>query len=421
MAAEARKADGKSAEDTLPWIISVDDHVTEPPDLFTSRFPSRFKDRAPQVKRDRITMPADARNGNERRIGDPNGRVADYWVFDGEPLRGGVLVPATHAIGFEEKKLGNIAMTYDEIHPGAWRQDVRLKDMDSNHVQASLCFPNAVSGFCGQAYLKHPDKELCLLSIQAYNDWMIEDWCAGAGRGRLIPLILIPLWDPHLAAKEVRRCAAKSAIAVSFCENPHELGLPSVYSGQWDPFFQACSETGTNISMHIGSSGKIPRTSDDSPYMITSVLMFVASMSSMLDFVLAGLFERFPKLKVSYSEGQIGWLPYAIRRADKVWAAKDKEGSGYQRTPHPPSSYISGHVYGCIFDDDTALICRDLIGMDQIMMEVDYPHSACAFPHVVEVASKLAATAGLNEKERYKFFRGNAIVAYGLDRIGIKN
>jgi predicted TIM-barrel fold metal-dependent hydrolase len=153
--------------------------------------------------------------------------------------------------------------------------------------------------------------------------------------------------------------------------------------------------------------------------MITSILMFVDSMTSALDYLLSGVFERYPNLKISYSEGQIGWLPYAIRRADKVWAAKDKEGGKYTRTKNPPSTYVGGHIYGCIFDDDTALLSRDLIGMGQIMMEVDYPHSACSFPNVVEVATGLADIAGLNEEERYKFFRGNAIDAYGLERIGI--
>jgi len=412
--------DSKPSVNAIPWIISVDDHVTEPPDLWTSRLSGKFKDRAPRVQRDRILVPADARemSGNVK-IGDPEGRVADYWTYDNKPMRSGLLIPASHAVGFEEKKLGNIPMTYDEVHRGAWDRSVRLADMTSNHVEASLCFCNVVSGYAGQLYLSEPDKEFGLACLQAYNDWMLDDFCAGEGKGRLIPLTLVPLWDPELAAKEVRRCAAKGGVAVSFVESPHELGLPSIYSGSWDPFFEACNETRMNVSMHIGSSGKIPRTSPDSPYMITSILMFVDSMTSALDYLLAGVFERYPNLKISYSEGQIGWLPYAIRRADKVWAAKDKEGGKYTRTKNSPSSYVEGHVYGCIFDDDTALLSRDLIGMGQIMMEVDYPHSACSFPNVVEVATGLADIAGLNEEERYKFFRGNAIDAYGLERIGI--
>lgn len=417
MPKELLNANGRAE---IPWLISVDDHVTEPPDLWTSRLPAKYQDRAPRVHRDRILVPADARkmSGNVK-IGDPEGRVADYWTYDGKPLRGGLLIPATHAVGFDDQKMPNIAMTYDEIHPGAWKQDVRLADMTSNHVEASLCFCNVLSGFSGQLYLTVADKEFGLACLQAYNDWMIDEWCGGEGKGRLIPLALVPLWDPELAAKEVRRCAVKGGVAASFVESPHELGLPSIYSGAWDPFFAACSETGTNISMHIGSSGKNPTTSKDAPYMMTSILMFMGSMTSALDYLLAGVFERYPKLKIAYSEGQIGWLPYAIRRADKVWAAKDKEGNGYKRTKNPPSTYVKDHIYGCIFDDDTALICRDLIGMGQIMMEVDYPHSACSFPNVVEVATNLADVAGLNTEERYKLLRGNAIDAYGLERIGI--
>jgi len=413
----AEPASKDKSLENMPWLISCDDHVTEPPDLWTSRLSSKLVERGPQVKRDKILAGADAREG-KTQYGHPDGKYGDYWIFDGKPTAG-YLMPITHAVGFDEKKIGTTPLTYDEIHPGSWIKKDRLADMTSNHVEASLCFCNAVSGYAGQAFFKHPDKELALACIQAYNDWMIDDWCAGDGYGRLIPMIFLPLWDPQLCAREVYRCAEKGGIAASFLENPHEYDLPTVYSRDWDPLFQACNDTNTNLSMHIGSGPRIPTTSKDAPYMMTSIIMFIDCMTSALDFLLAGIFERFPNLKIAYSEGQIGWLPYAVRRADKVWLAKDKEGHGYQRTKNPPSSYVANHVYGCIFDDDTALICRDLIGMDQIMMEVDYPHSACSYPNVVEVATGLADVAGLNDEERYKFFRGNAIQAYGLQRIGI--
>jgi predicted TIM-barrel fold metal-dependent hydrolase len=402
------------AYDDLPWILSVDDHVTEPPDLWTSRLPRRWLASAPHVRRGRLKAHPDARTGLFE-IDAPDGSLADYWCTgDG---RVHPLTPITHAIGFE--KVGNFPLTYDEVAPGCWKQRERLADMTTNHVEASLCFPNMVPGFCGQTFLHYPDKELALLCVQAYNDWMLDEWCAGEGRGRLIPLTLVPLWDPELAAAEVRRCAKKGGCAVAFCENPHDLGLPSLYSGAWEPFFRACDECNANVSMHIGSSPRLPTTAPDAPYMMTSILMFRDSMTSMLDFVLSGVFERHPNVRIAYSEGQIGWLPYAIRRADKVWLAKDKEGGGYKRSARPPSSYIPGHVYGCIFDDDTALLCRDLIGMDQIMIEVDYPHSACAFPNMPEVALELCRVAKLDREERYKLLRGNAIEAYGLARIGI--
>ncbi|HKX79257.1 MAG TPA: amidohydrolase family protein [Novosphingobium sp.] len=403
---------------TQPWLISVDDHVTEPPDLWTSRLSEKFRDRGPQVRRGRI-KPSDDPLAGKTQFEVPDGQIGDYWVFDGKPKGG--LTAITHAVGIDSNRITNAPMTYEQVNPGAWQQAVRLADMDSNRIEASLCFDNTVTGYCGQTFLNNPDKELGFACIQAYNDWMIDEWCAGDGYGRLIPLILVPLWDPRLAAAEVHRCAAKSpAISASFCENPYELGLPSIYTEHWEPFFEACAETRTTISMHIGSSGKIPRTSPDSPYMMTSILMFVDSMTATLDYILAGVFERHPALKIALSEGQIGWLPYAVRRADRVWAARDKEAMGYKRTPRPPSEYVKGHVYGCIFDDDTALLCRDLIGMGQIMMEVDYPHSACHFPNVVQVANELADTAGLNQAERLMLFRGNAIEAYGLERLGIR-
>ena len=399
----------------MPWIVSVDDHVTEPPDLWSARLPKRFADRAPRVERDRARFHWRGGVFSFDR-GDPDGQWCDLWAFEGVEVP---LPLISHAVGFDS--VDNLPVTYDEVAPGCWQKGPRLADMTTNHVEASLCFPNVLPRFCGQTFYECDDKELGLLCLQAYNDWMIDDWCAGEGRGRLIPLTLVPLWDPDLAATEVRRCAAKGSHAVAFCENPYELGLPSVHDPRrwWDPFFRACEESETVVNMHIGSSSQMPTTSPDAPYEITSILMFQNSMSSMLDFVLAGVFERFPRLVIAYSEGQIGWLPYAIRRADKVWLAPHEHRRGEERLPRAPSSYIPGHVYGCIFDDDTALHCRHLIGMDQITFEVDYPHSATTFPHTIDRAQEMCDEAGLDEDERYKLLRGNAIRAYGLHRFGI--
>ncbi len=147
---------------------------------------------------------------------------------------------------------------------GSYDQAARIAAMDANHTEASLCFPS-FPRFCGQTFLEREDKELAKLCVEAYNDWMIDEWCAGDGRRRLIPCTLIPLWDPELAASEVRRCAAKGSFAVAFSENPVPLGLPSIYGPHWDPFFAACNETGTVINMHIGSSSAMARTAPDSP------------------------------------------------------------------------------------------------------------------------------------------------------------
>nr|WP_311984689.1 amidohydrolase family protein [Parafrankia sp. CH37] len=101
--------------------------------------------------------------------------------------------------------------------------------------------------FCGQTFAEARDTDLALACVRAYNDWMIDEWCADSG-GRLIPLCLIPLWDAELAAAEVRRNAARGCRAVCFSEIPPHLGLPSIHSGSWEPFLAACVDTGPSCA-----------------------------------------------------------------------------------------------------------------------------------------------------------------------------
>jgi predicted TIM-barrel fold metal-dependent hydrolase len=406
---------------TEPWIISVDDHVTPPPDAWTARLPAHLRERAPRVERERATLRFEGARLTIDR-GSEEGEWADFWIYEDlwTPL-----LPVTHAPGFDEASLMHAMkeatpLTYDGVAPGCWQQGARLEDMTRNHVEASLCFPNAVTRFCGQTFYERGDRDVGLRCVEAYNDWMIDEWCGGDGWGHLIPLTLVPLWDAELAASEVRRCADKGAHAVSFCENPSELGLPSFYDADrfWDPLFAACEDTDTIVNFHIGSSSRLPTTSAGAPYAVTTVLMFENSMAGALDLIFSGVLDRFAALKVAFSEGQIGWLPYMISQADRAWRDPHDGGTGI-RIDRPPSSYIPGRIYGCIFEDQTALHCRDLIGIDQIMFEVDYPHAESSFPESAALSRAMCDKAGLDETERYKVLRGNAIHAYGLDRFGI--
>jgi len=142
-------------------------------------------------------------------------------------------------------------------------------------------------------------------------------------------------------------------------------------------------------------------------------------MGSLCDYVLSGVFVRFPKLRVAYAEGQVGWMPYVIERMDKLWHERDPNTSFGVNLPNPPSSYIPGHVWGCIFDDETGLRNRDAVGMDQICYETDYPHADSTFPNSKQVATRIVTKAGLDDGEIYKLLRGNAIAAFGLERFGI--
>ena len=398
----------------IPRIISVDDHVVEPPDLWTSRIPSKYADRCPRVERDSAVFNFEGGVFSYEK-GVKNGSPCDWWLYDD------LIYPfpkLSAAAGFENLDVEPV--TFDEIRPGSWKQTDRLADMEANHVDASICFPNVLPRFCGQTFLEREDKDLALLCVKDYNDWMIDEWCEGEGKGRLIPLTLIPLWDPIAAAEEVHRCANKGSFAVAFSENPYHLGLPSIHDKDhfWDPFFTACQETETVICMHIGSSSKMPSTSPDAPFSVSSTITFANAMGSMCDYILSGIFVRFPKLRIAYAEGQVGWMPYVVERMDKIWEERGDASFGID-LPNPPSSYIPNHIWGCIFDDEIGLKNRDIIGMNQICFEVDFPHADTTFPNTLKVATKICEEAGLSEDEIYRLMRGNAIDCFGLERFGI--
>jgi predicted TIM-barrel fold metal-dependent hydrolase len=396
-----------------PRIISVDDHVVEPADLWTARLPSHLRQRGPTLKRIKGRFGAGARGD---WIAADDGRWADIWQFEDYQM---AIIPGFAAAGFDQDYLGEHwePMTYDEMRPGAYEQKARLADLDANHTDASLAFPT-FPRFCGQTFLENPDRELGLACVRAYNDWMIDEWCAGDGAGRLIPLTLIPLWDPQLAAEEVERCAAKGSFAVAFSENPARLRLPSIHNPHWDPFFAACEASDTVVNLHIGSSSTFPITSLDAPRAVSLALTSQGAIHALADWLCSGVLDRFTRLRVALSEGQVGWIPFLLERLDSVWHDRPGYG-GIQQLSRPPSTYIADRIYGCVFDDVVGLQLRDRIGTRQIMFETDYPHGDSTWPHSRAVLEKIVSAAGLDEQETYDLARGNAIRCYGLERFGI--
>ena len=303
-------------------IISVDDHVVEPPNVWQDRLPSKYAEVGPRIVR--APMPeVEYRGGSLKVKPGSEGVPVDWWYY--EELKR-PLLRVDSAVGVPRDEVTMKGVTYEDMRPGSYEVKPRLEDMDANHIEAALCFPT-FPRFCGQTFTEAKDKELGLLCIKAYNDWMVDEWCGDSG-GRLIPLCLIPLWDAELAAAEVRRNAERGVRAVCFSEIPPFLGLPSVHDPDhyWDPFFRACSETRTIVNMHIGSSSKMPSTSADAPPAVGSTLTHTNATFSLVDFLFSGVFVRLPDLKVAYSEGQIGWIPYILERADRVW--EDNRGWG---------------------------------------------------------------------------------------------
>ncbi|MCU1426835.1 MAG: putative TIM-barrel fold metal-dependent hydrolase [Actinomycetia bacterium] len=394
----------------IPKIISVDDHVIEPPNVWQDRLPEKFKAVGPRIERRKV------KNMNfvggvfsyDEASADEEGTWCDWWLV--EDLRW-PLTRLSAAAGYPRDEVTVSPITMDDMRKGCWDQKARLEDMDVNHVEASLSFPS-FPRFCGQTFLERKDRELGDLCVKAYNDWMFDEWCAGTN-GRLIPLPIIQLWDAKVAADEVRRSAARGAHAVCFSEIPPFLGLPSVHSGEWDPFFDACADTETVVCMHIGSSSKMPSTSADAPAAVGSTMTYMNAAMSLTDFLMSGVFETFPKLEVAYSEGQIGWIPYVLERADKVWEDNAGWGGVSDRVKKKPSEYYYEHVYGCFFDDPHGLKSLDAVGVDNVTFETDYPHSDSTWPHTKKVAEEIMRD--LTQEEVDKICRTNAIRMLRLD------
>ena len=282
-------------ERVIPKFVSVDDHVIEPADVWQDRLPEKYQAVGPRLERLRVDnlqfngMQLHLRHRRRRRPPRGSSPTSGATRTSRSPMRRIIT-----AVGFPPEERTLIPVTYDEMRKGCWDQAARLEDMDVNHIEASLCFPT-FPRFCGQTFTEAKDRELALLCVKAYNDWMVEEWCGGAGAGRLIPLCIVPLWDADLAAAEVRRNAARGVHAVCFSEIPPFLG-PAQRStpGYWEPFFQACAETDTVINMHIGSSSKMPATSPDAPAGVQATLSFNNAMGSLADWLFSGVLVRHP-------------------------------------------------------------------------------------------------------------------------------
>jgi predicted TIM-barrel fold metal-dependent hydrolase len=387
---------------TTDWLVSVDDHVIEPPTVWTDRLPAKYQDVGP------------------RMVDSPDGEL---WLYEDKRV---ATVAMSVAAGHDTDFISPNPVHFKDMRPGAYDPIARIADMDRAGILASLCFPS-FPRFCGQLFWEAKDKELALLCVKAYNDWMIDEWCAAAP-GRYIPMIIIPLWDPPAAAEEMQRCAAKGARAFAFSENPEPLGLPTIHdpSRYWDPVMAAAQDNELVVCMHVGSSSTLPKIASNSPQLADMTWGAMRTSGTMLAWVFSDYFERMPGLKICLSEGNIGWMPYFVERAEQVvakqkyWAsAADIKlyagDSGASKTEAMPQAdlfkldvrqTVHDHVFGCFIEETVGLRCLDIIGEDNVMIETDYPHSDTNWPNSIKVARKLVA--GLTERQQYKVLRGNA-------------
>jgi predicted TIM-barrel fold metal-dependent hydrolase len=372
-------------------LVSVDDHVVEPPDLFDGRLAAKHVDRAPRLTRKDSGI--------------------DVWSFMGAELPN---IGLNAVAGRPPEEFAMDPTSFDDMRSGCYDIHDRIKDMNANGILGSMCFPSFPQ-FCGQLFARtaQADAELALALVQAYNDWHIDGWC-GAYPGRFIPLALPVMWDVDLMAAEVERVAAKGCHAVTFSENPVHLGYPSIHSGHWDKFFATCEDLGTVVNVHIGSSSKMVITADDAPMDVLITLSPMNIVQAAADFVWSKVPQKFPNLKYALSEGGIGWIPYFRERIDYTYE-RHRFWTGQDMGARRPSQVFDEQVVLCWIDDPVGIDMRHKMNLEMVCWECDYPHSDSSWPTSPEQFMKQMLASGCSDVEIDKISHANAMRLYHYD------
>ncbi len=283
-------------------LVSIDDHIVEPPDMFAGRVPAKWADMVPHVEVD--------------------DQGIDRWVYRGRQVG---VTGLNAVVSWPAEEWGRDPAGYAEMRPAVYDVHQRVKDMNANGILSSMCFPT-FPGFSARHLSQFAD-DITVAMIQAYNDWHIEAWC-GAYPGRFIPNGILPLWDPQLAVAEIARLASKGCHAVTMAELPHLDNLPSYHDlGYWAPVFQALSDHGTIMNLHIGQGFGVLRLAPDAP--IDNLMVLAPSISQIAaqDLLWGPAFQNWPDLKVAWSEGGIGWIPFYLKRGDRHYKRQRYEAA----------------------------------------------------------------------------------------------
>jgi uncharacterized protein len=383
-------------------IIDADTHVTETPELWTSRAPAHMRDRVPRVET--------GANGTQRWVlGHTKGLVLGS---DNKSIPAGTGMTATAGLG----SFKNPPKSYQKMHPGAYDAKARLKYMDEMGIWAMVMYPN-VGGFGAQDFLKLDDPELMLTCVQIYNDWQTE-WASENSR-RLLPITSIPFWDVAAAAKEVRRCAAMDHRGILFTGEPQSFDQPLLGDAHWNPLWEVAVELDLPISFHIGSGditeglvkNRIAIYGQAAAFTTIAIDLLLQNGRQVSDLIMSGVPARYPNIKFVSVESGIGWIPFVLEAMDYQFHGNNV------REERPefdllPSEYFARNVYACYWFEEIAprrLI--DKIGVDNVMFETDFPHPTSLYGEEVHARIK-GGLSDCEESVRRKILWENAQTLY---------
>ncbi|HXN60678.1 MAG TPA: amidohydrolase family protein [Acidimicrobiales bacterium] len=379
-------------------VVDADTHLTEAHDLWTSRAPAKYADRVPHVE-------------------EIDGRP--MWIVDGAELGfagGGGVIDREGGKGRALEAL--YEWTIDRIHAGAYDPKARIEVMDDSGIYAQVCFPNSI-GLGGQGISDVvKDPELRLLCVQIYNDAMAEVQ-ADSGN-RLLPMPVLPAWDPEESAREAERVAGMGLRGVNMTSDTQDLGAPDLANRAWDPVWDVCADLQLPVHFHIGASlttmtyfGTYPWESqdEDTKLAIGGTLLFIGNARVVTNIILSGLLDRHPTLKMVSVESGVGWIPFILEALD--YEMSENAPKQLDQLSMLPSEYFRRNLYATFwFEKNNVPALIAAVGEDNVLFETDFPHPTCLYPKPLETVADKMST--LTPAVQRKVLGENAAALYRL-------
>lgn len=387
-------------------LISGDSHLQITPDRWTHRVPARYRDLAPR----RIRLP----EGGDGVVG-----------VGGELIWGGTGSFAGHT---PEDYNPMAPIDYDEA-VGSGGPEQRVREQDADGIEAELIYSGSPTGlrFTGRV----PDHQAHLAMIRAYNEYLAQEYC-GYAPHRLFGTGVVPQGSIDEKIAEMEHCKRLGLKAIHLTSYPSAKPYPMPED---DRFWAAAIDMDVPITIHTflvhhtGEGGPLlfnypnkptgPLPPDD--FVSHLARYYGWSRSGGVDavqMVLAGLFDRFPTLRIYWGENAIGWVPFMYEQMDIEYEKNSHWAErlyGLPRLARPPSDYLREHAYWGFYEDRVGVELRHRINVDRIIWGGDFPHYPTRWP---ESRKSLAGQLeGVPDDERRKILAQNLIDFLKLDAV----
>jgi len=371
-------------------FISVDEHVQEHPEVWTKRLSrSKWGDRIPHVA--------------------TNSAGFEHWLVDGREISLDGVADCGAAMTERTKN----PQRWSEVPRAVYDSKERLKIMDAAGIEYAVLYPT-VAGLGGESFGRIENPELELACVQAYNDWLLEEW--GSASDRFIPQCVTPLFPIDAAESEIRRCVANGHKGVIYPSIPMELrDVPHINDSVYDPLWAACQELNVPICFHAGASSKIQIPAYEGysrplAAAFQSIARPASSVSVLVNLLISKILMRFPRLRVVLAESGLGWGAYLLEYTDFQATGDQLPQNGYDLMP---SELFRRQCYLVGWYDQASLRVRKYIGSENILWSSQFPLATSTWPNTQGALAK--SFEGVDDTDKHKILRENAAKLYRID------